>query len=114
MLGGNGNELRDWTDVRDVVRALDLLSAVSRKETVVVNIGTGMGRSVRQIAVDIINHWGLPYAADVLNFSGLSRTGDPFSLIADWACLARLGFVWEIPVENGMADYVRWFRAQSE
>ena len=114
VLGGSGNELRDWTDVRDVVRALDLLSAQASAEVVTINVGTGTGCSVQQIASSIVRHWPLPDAGEVLHFSGQSRPGDPFSLVANATRLNKLGFVWEVPVEDGLAAYVRCFQDQSE
>ena len=114
VLGGSGNELRDWTDVRDVVRALDLISSQASAEVVTINVGTGTGSSVRQIATGILRHWELPDAVDALHFSGQSRPGDPFSLVANASRLNKLGFVWEVPVEDGLAAYVRWFQNQRE
>ncbi len=114
VLGGTGNELRDWTEVRDVVRALNLLSAHASAEVVTINVGTGTGLSVQQIASSIVRHWPLSAAADALQFSGRSRPGDPFSLVANATKLNGLGFAWEVPVENGLAAYVRWFQGQRE
>jgi UDP-glucose 4-epimerase len=114
VLGGTGNELRDWTEVRDVVRALDLLSAHASTEVVTINVGTGTGLSVQQIAGSIVRHWPLSAAADALQFSGRSRPGDPFSLVANATKLNGLGFAWEVPIEDGLAAYVRWFQGQRE
>ena len=114
VLGGSGNELRDWTDVRDVVRALDLLSAQASAEVVTINVGTGTGCSVQQIASSIVRHWPLTDGVEAPHFSGQSRPGDPFSLVANATRLNKLGFVWEVPVEDGLAAYVRWFQDQSE
>ncbi len=112
VLGGSGNELRDWTDVRDVVRALDLLAAHTSDSIAVVNVGTGTASSVRQIASGIARHWQLPDALDTFHFSGQSRPGDPFSLVANATRLSQLGFAWAVPVDDGMAAYVSWFQGQ--
>jgi UDP-glucose 4-epimerase len=112
VLGGSGNELRDWTDVHDVVRALDLLAAQACANVAVVNVGSGAGSSVRQIATTASRCWSQSGAPDVLEFSGQSRPGDPFSLVADAALLDKLGFEWEIPVDKGVAAYVTWFQSQ--
>lgn len=114
VLGGSGNELRDWTDVRDVVRALDLLSAQASAEVATINVGTGTGSSVQQIASAIVRHWPILATVDALQFSGQSRPGDPFSLVADATKLNGLGFAWEVPIEDGLAAYVRWFQGQRE
>ncbi len=113
-LGGSGHELRDWTDVRDVVRALDLLSAQASAEVVTLNVGTGTGSSVQQIASAIVRHWPISATVDGLQFSGQSRPGDPFSLVANATKLNGLGFAWEVPIEDGLAAYVRWFQGQRE
>jgi UDP-glucose 4-epimerase len=112
VLGGSGNELRDWTDVHDVVRALDLLAVQACANVAVVNVGSGAGSSVRQIATTASRCWSQSGAPDVLEFSGQSRPGDPFSLVADAALLDKLGFEWKIPVDKGVAAYVTWFQNQ--
>lgn len=109
-LGGSGAELRDWTDVRDVVRALDLLGAIVGSEFSVTNVGSGIGTSVRQIANQLAGCWaGTGGTQIALQFSGQSRPGDPFSLVAQPGRLKALGFEWRTPVSRGLADYVQWF-----
>lgn len=113
VLGGSGNELRDWTDVREVARVLELLPSQAKSETSVINVGTGIATSVRQIVQGLMAAWqGHESAADALGFSGRSRPGDPFSLVADPHRLNSLGFQWRLSLGQGLADYVDWFRTQ--
>lgn len=114
VLGGSGHELRDWTDVRDVVRALDLLSQQACADVAVVNVGTGLASSVRHIASNIAAHWPLQDALSALQFSGQSRAGDPFSLVADGTKLQNMGFTWQVGLTDGLAAYVRWFQEQKQ
>lgn len=109
-LGGNGNELRDWINVRDVVRALDLIAMQASADVAIINVGTGVASSVRQVATNVAQCWPLPNAAEVLQFSGQSRPGDPFSLVANTTALKQLGFSCEIPIDQGLAEYVQWFQ----
>lgn len=109
-LGGNGNELRDWINVRDVVRALDLIAMQASADVAIINVGTGVASSVRQVATNVAQCWPLPNAAEVLQFSGQSRLGDPFSLVANTTALKQLGFSCEIPIDQGLAEYVQWFQ----
>jgi UDP-glucose 4-epimerase len=110
-LGGTGHEIRDWTDVRDVVRLLAKIGELQQVESLrIVNGGSGRGTSVIEIATMLLKHWGRDIP---LRFSGAARAGDPFSLVADVACLRQLPFDWKIPIEQGLADYVRWFKDQA-
>lgn len=118
VLGGTGRELRDWTHVSDVVAALAFIafnddSAQNGQTT---NIGTGVGISVQNIAQNVINAWYEQSGASCkpsLQFSGQSRPGDPFSLVADSARLFRMGFAWKTPLTEGVASFVDWFHRAS-
>ncbi len=113
-LGGSGDELRDWTYVHDVVRALDVLAFQGDEACSTINIGTGNGTSVRDIARGVLNAWhSTPTGENMLGFTGKGRPGDPFSLVADPSRLEDLGFEWRMPLHDGIAAVVRWFRAQS-
>jgi UDP-glucose 4-epimerase len=110
MLGGTGEEIRDWTDVRDVVRLLARLGDQPQQETLrFINGGSGRGTSVARVANLLIKYWGGEIA---VGYSGIVRAGDPFSLLADDGGLREVVFDWQIPVDKGLEDYVRWFKGQ--
>jgi UDP-glucose 4-epimerase len=110
MLGGTGAELRDWTDVRDVVRLFAGINGHPQREAFeVINGGSGRGTSVADIAGVLVKNWGGEIA---VRYSGKVRAGDPFSLLADDSRLRGLPFDWQIPVGRGVGDYVKWFRDQ--
>jgi UDP-glucose 4-epimerase len=108
-LGGSGDELRDWTDVRDVARALTFLLSPPAEPLRVINVATGVGTSVRRIAEIVLQSWDAPRE---VRFTRVSRSGDPFSLVADIGQLLNLGFSCTIPIEQGIGDYVTWFRQE--
>lgn len=110
-LGGTGAELRDWTHIDDVVRALVVAAPLANPQMPVVNAGSGHAGSVRMIAEAVLRAFGREPGC--LAFSGESRPGDPFSLVAGAGSLDAAGFAWKVGVEAGIADYVRWFRAQN-
>ena len=112
-LGGSGDELRDWTEVHDVVRALALLADTASSEVPLFNVGTGVATPVRRVAGLLAQAWAADTEATPLAFSGATRAGDPFSLVADPARLAAMGFAWQCPLEQGIADYVHWFRSST-
>ena len=110
-LGGTGQEIRDWTDVRDVARLLAGVAKQSSQQNFrVINGGSGRGTRVADIAVHLIKQWG---GNTLVRHSGVSRPGDPVSLLADDAMLRGIGFDWRIPLDQGLADYVAWFKGQA-
>lgn len=112
-LGGSGDELRDWVDVRDVVRGLERVGNLADVKAPVINLATGMATSVREIAALVIASWrGCTSAAPTVSFSGSSRPGDPFSLVADVTRMRSYGTENCIPVAQGVGDYVAWYCAQ--
>jgi UDP-glucose 4-epimerase len=109
VLDGTGEERRDWLHVDDVVRALDAIArSPAHAECQVVNVGTGAGHSVEQVARQLLAAWGTDCT---LAFSGRVRAGDPRSLVAAPERLRALGFAPAISLEQGMTRYVGWFRA---
>jgi UDP-glucose 4-epimerase len=111
VLGGTGAEVRDWIDVRDAARLFAKLAGGPQRESYhVINGGCGLGTAVADIAGMLVKNWGADIA---VRFSGIVRPGDPFSLIADDAKLRRLPFDGQIPLDRGLAEYVRWFKEQA-
>ena len=107
VLGGTGEEVRDWCDVRDVVRLLAMMARLPQEEPFrVINGGSGQAMRVSEVASLLAGHWGRVN----VRFSGTVRAGDPFSLLADDAALRAMGFAWHVRPAQGIADYVRWFR----
>jgi UDP-glucose 4-epimerase len=108
VLGGTGAEIRDWTDVRDVARLLTVIADQSQAEKFrIINGGSGRGASVAEITGMLVRNWGTDVA---MRYSGVVRPGDPPNLLADDTLLCRLPFDWQITLEQGIADYVTWFK----
>lgn len=105
-LGGSGDELRDWLHVHDAARLLLLAADHAGAEPWLVNGGTGVATSVREIASTMIQEIRRPLP---LHFSGRSRSGDPQRLVADVSKLSSLGFAPSRYWADGVADYARWY-----
>ena len=110
VLGGTGEELRDWTEVRDVVRALEFAMGLATDAPAVFNVGSGQATSVGRIAAMVLESWPAP--ARVV-FNGKARPGNPCSLVADGWYLETRGFAWSVPVSRGVRDYVQWYLQSS-
>lgn len=105
-LGGTGGERRDWLHVSDAVAIL-LLAAREPIVPNAINGGTGVATSVAVVAQGVCSAW-----AKALRpvFSGVVRAGDPVNLVADIRRATAAGYIPLITVDDGIADYVRWFR----
>lgn len=113
-LGGTGDELRDWIDVRDVVQGLEQMGKLASVQAPVINLASGTATAVREIAAMVAAQWdsvGVPSRR--VTFSGRSRPGDPFSLVADVSQMRACGIDIHIPVAHGLTEYVGWYRAQA-
>lgn len=108
-LGGAGGERRDWLHVSDAVGLLSAALDLCGKKNWVVNGGTGLGTSVRNVATLIAGAWG--HAAGFF-FSGISRPGDPHTMIADTSRAAALGFSSSVGLAAGIAEYVEWAKRE--
>lgn len=113
-LGGSGAELRDWTHVEDVARALHRLASLADTAMPIINVGTQVGTPVSAIASQFAEAWSAGGTTrPAVEFSGASRPGDPFSLVALAAPLSRLGFSWQHGLERGIPEFVEWFRVRA-
>jgi len=106
-LGGTGLETRDWCHVADAVHAMTALAAPAAGQVETLNLGSGQGLAIRDVASRLVAVWG---GARQIVFSGHSRPGDPFSLISAPDSLPP-GFVPRIEVTAGFVGFVDWFRA---
>jgi len=115
LLGGTGQELRDWTYIDDVVVALSFIGLDKTKQLkkFIINVGTGVGIPVKQITNIVVDKW---YDQENLNkkpiieFSGKKRQGDPFSLVADNTLLLKLNYSCKIKITDGINSYIKWFK----
>jgi len=111
-LGGTGEELRDWIDVRDIVKSLEQLSHHASTTAPIVNLASGMATSVHNIATLVAEHWiDSNSSKPLVTFSGQSRPGDPFSLVADITRMNAYGIKNQSNLAQSIAEYVSWFRS---
>ena len=116
ILGGSGDELRDWTDVGDVSRAIYALLEQATVRSPCFNVGTGFGSSVAEVARHAATAWSERTGTRMtpIRFSGVSRPGDPFSLVASPVRLEAVGFKWSIDWRDGIAAYIDWYLAERD
>jgi len=100
---------RDFSDVRDVVRAYYL--AITRGEAgEVYNIGSGQARSIRSLLEGLLNLSEIPLTYE--EEPALVRPGDVQSVRADCSKFhARTGWQPQISFEQSLEDILNYWRA---
>ena len=105
---GDGGIVRDYIYIDDVVAAMIAVARYPGRESVF-NLGSGEGRSVRQVVADICTITGRRWG-DVRFHPG--RAADVAVNVLDTTRLTReTGWVARKPWEDGLADTARWLSA---
>jgi nucleoside-diphosphate-sugar epimerase len=104
-----GDQIRDFIHVADAARAMIAAAALPASRGRVYNIGSGVGRSVRDVAALAGQHLGRP---ELLRFGAIpSRSAAPDNFIADVRRAAKeLGWRARIGIAEGVARTVDWFK----
>lgn len=105
---GSGEEIRDWIYVTDAARLLFLLSSLELPSPAIVNGGSGIGKSVRDIIQLIIEKMEISATPQ---FSDKEKTGDPQNYIADIKTIRGYGWEPKISLLEGIDSYVRWYKS---
>jgi len=106
---GTGEERRDWLHVSDAVGLIRLAAANASHGCTIVNGGSGQSATVRS-AVELIARL---LKSPMPQFRGERRQGDPVGYEADIGQARSLGWVPRLPLDQGIADYVAWYRGAS-
>jgi GDP-4-dehydro-6-deoxy-D-mannose reductase len=109
MVTGNPGTRRDYTDVRDVVRAYRLLA--ERAEPGAYNVCSGVSRSAGELVAGLAAAVGAELAHEV--DPALLRAGEVMELRGSAEKLrAATGWQPEIPLERTLSDTVDWWRGE--
>jgi UDP-glucose 4-epimerase len=106
QLFGSGEETRDFFYVEDAVEWVSACGAAASCEPLIVNGGTGSATRVRDLANAIVRALG---RRTNVQFSGVTRKGDPEHYCADTSRADALGFRCHWPLERGLAAWADWF-----
>lgn len=107
---GTGEEIRDWLHVEDAASLLITAAAHASKECPIVNGGSGLGITVREVLTELFACFE---RADAPNFSGTVRSGDPAGYVADISRARHWGWQPSMDWKDGLHDYAAWFRGRT-
>jgi dTDP-L-rhamnose 4-epimerase len=105
----DGEQLRDYVNVRDVARANLLVLEDDRSDFKVFNVGGGRATSVHGISEVLIAQFRSGLRAEV---PGDFRVGDTRHTVSDISALQSLGWTPTVSLENSLGEYVAWVREQ--
>jgi UDP-glucose 4-epimerase len=105
-LFGTGNETRDFVHARDIAQAIECVRHA--KTSGIFNVASGTQTRISEV-VEMIKHCF--HSTKEIVYSGSSRPGDPLYWKADIVRLSSLRFRQEIPLQEGIMNYCRWFNS---
>lgn len=105
----DGEIVRDFVYVSDVVAAFHRLCEMERAPKETVDIGSGKGATILEVARTMIDVLGLN--GECLAITGQFRPGDIRFAVADISAAERaLGWTPEVSLKDGLAALVAWAR----
>jgi len=110
MIFEDGEQLRDFVSVHDVVRANLLAMQHSNADGLALNIGSGQAVTICKIAEALAETLGVEVPAEV---TGKYRAGDIRHCFADISLAHRLlGYTPRHPLQSAVGELVEWLRSQ--
>ena len=106
----DGQQLRDYVNVRDVAKANVLAMEDTRADYGVFNVGGGRAVTVLEFAGTMLKAFDSDLEPLV---PGEFRLGDTRHTISDISRLRALGWEPSISVERNVAEYVAWIKEQT-
>ncbi len=109
---GDGRQTMDFVHVRDVARA-NILAAKADVSDVVFNVGTGAETSLLDLANLLVRIMGRESLTP--QFESERKVNPVARRVASTEAARRLlGFEAGIPLDQGLADLVEWWRSQKD
>jgi dTDP-L-rhamnose 4-epimerase len=107
----DGEETRDFVHVDDVAEALALALTAPTPPNAIVNVGSGIGTSVNDVAALLTDAFGMPRNIRV---TGEYRLGDIRHNAADISRLRELlGYEPRVDLAAGIARFARWVAGEA-
>ena len=111
VLFEDGEQTRDFSYVEDIARANLLAAETDMLDGLPVNVGSGQGVPIRQIAEIISDALGIHIPPEV---NGEFRPGEMRHLTSDTARARSAGYKPEVDLATGIGRYLDWIRAQAD
>ena len=111
VLYEDGGQTRDFSFVEDIARANLLAAETDKLDGSPVNVGSGTGTPIRQIAEQLSAALKIDIAPEV---NGEFRPGEMRHLTSDTTRIRAIGYKPDVDLAEGIARYIDWIRSQSD
>jgi len=111
VLYEDGEQTRDFSFVEDIARANLLAAETDKLDGSPVNVGSGTGTPIRQIAEQLSAALKIDIAPEV---NGEFRPGEMRHLTSDTTRIRAIGYKPDVDLAEGIARYIDWIRSQSD
>lgn len=111
VLYEDGEQTRDFSFVEDIARANLLAAETDKLDGLAVNIGSGCGTPIREVAEQLSDVLKIDFAPEI---NGEFRPGEMRHLISDTTLARSAGYKPSVDLNEGIGRYIAWIRAQSD
>jgi len=111
VLYEDGEQTRDFSFVEDIARANTLVAESDKLDGTAVNVGSGQGTSIREIARQVSAALGIEIEPEA---RGEFRPGEMRHLTSDTARIRSIGYNPRVDLSQGIQRYIDWIRSQSD
>ena len=110
VLYEDGEQTRDFSFVEDIARANLLAAETDKLDGLPVNVGSGYGTPIREVAEQLSAAVKIDIAPEI---NGEFRPGEMRHLTSDTTRIRAAGYEPHVDLAEGIARYLDWVRAQS-
>jgi dTDP-L-rhamnose 4-epimerase len=111
VLYEDGEQTRDFSFVEDIARANLLAAETDKLDGMPVNIGSGQGTPIREVAEQLATVLKIDIAPTI---DGEFRPGEMRHLTSDITLARSAGYKPTVDLRDGIARYIDWIRTQSD
>jgi dTDP-L-rhamnose 4-epimerase len=111
VLYEDGEQTRDFSFVEDIARANLLAAETDKLDGLAVNIGSGHGTPIREIAEQLSAALKIDISSEI---NGEFRPGEMRHLTSDTTLARAAGYKPAVDLNDGIGRYIDWIRAQSD
>jgi len=111
VLYEDGEQTRDFSFVEDIARANLLAAETDKLDGLAINIGSGHGTPIREIAEQLSDVLKIDFAPEI---KGEFRPGEMRHLTSDTTLARSAGYKPSVDLNEGIGRYIAWIRAQSD